>query len=109
MLSQIAGPQLQSVILGHLSASNNDPALAVDTCAPALDGLDDVHLMAAARRVPGELFSFTARPAPPPPKPLPKQGLLFRGEQKATASRRRGGRRRRDEGVEEPERQLNLF
>jgi phosphoribosyl 1,2-cyclic phosphodiesterase len=109
VLTEIAGPQLQQVILGHLSASNNDPALAVDTVAPALDGLDHVHLMAADRTTPGELLTFTARPAPPPPRPLAKQGFLFRGEERKDSGRRRSGRGRREQAEPEPERQLSLF
>ncbi len=109
VLSEIAGPQLQQVILGHLSASNNDAALAVDTVAPALDGLEHVNLLAADRTTPGDLMTFTARPAPPPPPPLAKQGFLFQGDKRQDPQRRRSSRGRREDVIAEPERQLSLF
>lgn len=109
VLAGIAGPQLQSVILGHLSASNNDPSLAVDTVAPALAGYDHVHLMAADRTVPGDLFTFHARPAPPPPTPRARQGVLFCAEPSDGPVQRRGSRGRRPAAEDPGHEQLNLF
>jgi len=56
LLARLAGPELHTVVLAHLSAVNNDPRLALDAARDALAGAgrDDVRLIAARQDAIGE-------------------------------------------------------
>jgi phosphoribosyl 1,2-cyclic phosphodiesterase len=75
LLSRLGGEKLQSVILGHLSAKNNDPGKALDTVAVALDGRDGVALAVADRKTPGALMTFSPVGSVPPPAPVRQLAL----------------------------------
>jgi phosphoribosyl 1,2-cyclic phosphodiesterase len=66
MLRLLAGPELHTVVLAHLSEQNNDPALAERTARAALLGLGrgDVEVLVAAQHVPLPNLAV-ARPDPP--------------------------------------------
>lgn len=57
-LRRVASPNLGTVILGHLSASNNDPALAVDTVSSYVEEMG-IALSAAARTKAGPLLRLS--------------------------------------------------
>ena len=61
LLSRVGGPHLDTVILGHLSEANNKPSIALNTVLPALEGLEDVKILAADRMVPGDPMEFVGR------------------------------------------------
>ena len=61
-LRRVASPNLRTVILGHLSASNNDPALAVDTVSSHVEGME-IALSAAERTTAGPLLRLSPEAA----------------------------------------------
>jgi hypothetical protein len=56
MLTRMAGPELHTVVLAHLSAKNNRPDLAMDAARDALRrlGRDEVKVIAAKQDQPLE-------------------------------------------------------
>ncbi|MCA9562219.1 MAG: MBL fold metallo-hydrolase [Myxococcales bacterium] len=91
LLSRIAGPELEHVVLYHLSRENNHPDKAMEAARKGLAGHDRVGLTWAPRKEPGTLMRFQHTPRevkdPRPAKPaiarrrrpmasLPIQGVL---------------------------------
>jgi phosphoribosyl 1,2-cyclic phosphodiesterase len=64
LVSRVASPALERVVLAHLSNTNNTPQLAVAEVSRALDGRCGAHVEAAAPRAPGALHTFDVRPGP---------------------------------------------
>jgi len=61
LLAAVAGPRLESVVLTHMSAENNEAELAVKTVAGGLEG-QGVAVAMAPRHDPGPAFEFEPRP-----------------------------------------------
>lgn len=62
LLKEIAGPELERVLLLHLSEKNNRPALALLAAEEALKHHKKVHVQVAPRHKPGLPLSFRAGP-----------------------------------------------
>jgi phosphoribosyl 1,2-cyclic phosphodiesterase len=61
LLDEVAGPELQSVVLGHLSEKNNSPQRAVAAARRGVGERADVQIIAAHRKQPGPTLSFEPR------------------------------------------------
>lgn len=74
LLQKVACPELETVVLCHLSEKNNSPARALAAAQQALPRGNKVSVVAAERHQPGALHSFRARVRAE--QKLPRQGEL---------------------------------
>ncbi|QDG53811.1 MBL fold metallo-hydrolase [Persicimonas caeni] len=74
LVSRIAHPELEWLVLAHLSEKNNAPELAIDEISPALP-TGDTNIIAASKE-PGQPIELAPSELPPSTRPV-KQGVLF--------------------------------
>ncbi len=59
LVSRVAGPRLEQIIFGHLSAQNNTPEKVLGALGNCLSNAPRAEILVASRTEPGPLLSFT--------------------------------------------------